>query len=543
MNELGSSLARLGGADPAVLRRVPSTRGRFIQMGIVLLSTAVLAVVSMYFALNDALQLKAWEAIPFALGWGFIILNLDRLLIQHMEARSTIGRTLLMVAPRIVMAALLGIVISTPLVLRVFADDIRARMVEVNTQQAAKFGTDLNKTAQAVELTKVRQQIAADKNILEGNVPGVQTPDLEATQSRLKDAEATYQHRAQAAAVIYERMQCELYGSTCRDASGRNGDGPLYQALKQEYVDAVAQRDQAAQERARAQQAVNEALANANRQNQAALTDAQSRAKAELPSLQTKAQELQKLTDNQMNEGSRNIADGVGLLSQVRALHNLSTRSWTAGISHGAVALLFFMVELLPITVKTMTLFGPKSLYDRIRELEEAGQLDGARVRRNDERRQLEAETKKRREVEDDMRRREQELGIRANGHVADQMGSILDVALQKWKQDVDRTLAQARPSGHPQGTTGTAGTSGPGGATTSTTASPSAAAETPPCHVSANAASTSTAAPMSGTRVSSPNTPSNLSTCASGSEGPAADPPAQTAVHRNHNLPDRGKL
>jgi hypothetical protein len=49
-------LARLGGVDLDVLRRAPSARSRFVQMALVLLTTAGVAVVSMSFALHDGVR-------------------------------------------------------------------------------------------------------------------------------------------------------------------------------------------------------------------------------------------------------------------------------------------------------------------------------------------------------------------------------------------------------------------------------------------------------------------------------------------------------
>src|SRR5262249_32623815 len=106
---LGTLLARLGGADAKLLSKVTSAQGRFTQRGLVLLSTARLAVVSMSFALVDGLKASWWVAVPMGLVWGFIILNLDRLLIQNMRPSTDLWRTIAMVVPRLAIAALLGV--------------------------------------------------------------------------------------------------------------------------------------------------------------------------------------------------------------------------------------------------------------------------------------------------------------------------------------------------------------------------------------------------------------------------------------------------
>ena len=47
------ALAWLGGANLAILGRAPTTRGKFVQMGLVLLTTASIAGVSMTFFIHQ----------------------------------------------------------------------------------------------------------------------------------------------------------------------------------------------------------------------------------------------------------------------------------------------------------------------------------------------------------------------------------------------------------------------------------------------------------------------------------------------------------
>ena len=53
---ISDSLAWLGGADKDTLAVVPQERMRFIQMALVLLTTASIAMVSMMFAMNDGVK-------------------------------------------------------------------------------------------------------------------------------------------------------------------------------------------------------------------------------------------------------------------------------------------------------------------------------------------------------------------------------------------------------------------------------------------------------------------------------------------------------
>lgn len=213
---LGDRLAQLGGGEPGILPEVPSARSKFIQMGLVLLSTAGLAVVSMAFALTDGLKVQWWFAIPLGIGWGFIILNLDRMLILNMRSGNSMWRTAGMILPRIGMAALLGIVISTPIVLRVFADEIATNVTVVNAQAANSLGQTRAKSPTATALKGVEAKISTDEGILAGTVPGLTTANVTAANGQLATAQSNLADKRQVATDAYDKMTCELDGSNCQ---------------------------------------------------------------------------------------------------------------------------------------------------------------------------------------------------------------------------------------------------------------------------------------------------------------------------------------
>src|SRR5919112_1571338 len=108
---IGDSLAALAGARPDILETAPGARARFVALGGVLLSTGGLAVLSAAFAVHMALG--AWwpVALLLGVGWGFVIVNLDRMLLVGMAHDSSLKRNLLMAVPRVGLALVLGIVI------------------------------------------------------------------------------------------------------------------------------------------------------------------------------------------------------------------------------------------------------------------------------------------------------------------------------------------------------------------------------------------------------------------------------------------------
>jgi hypothetical protein len=452
LTSLGSPLARLGGANPDVLAQVTSAKSRFIQMGLVLLSTAGLAVVSMSFALIDGLGMNRALAILGGLVWGFVILNLDRVLIQNIRAASSIWRTAAMVLPRLVIAGLLGIVIATPLVLRTFASEIQAEMDKENAQHINEVGQIRRDSPDAKRLADVIQRISADQAVLAGQMPPATSPNVTAARDNLGAAQKNLAAKRAAAQDAYDQMICELDGNRCHGASGKHGPGPRYQALRRLYGIAATDEADAQKAVANAQQALDDANKAAAATNSGALAQAQDRARAELPGLTAERDRLQSELSNLNTTDLRRQSKDTGLLARIQALNRLGHDNSSAFWAHWAVAGLLFMIELLPVLVKLLATAGPPTVYDRVSELQDDSAYDAATQQRNIYRRQIEEDSKKRRAIEDDMRKREVRLGIKANAHVASKMEEILDAALEQWNDEVARTLHKATNAAHNAG-------------------------------------------------------------------------------------------
>jgi hypothetical protein len=445
---IGTRLAQLGGADPRLLPKVPSAKGKFIQMGLVLLSTALLAVLSMSFALVDALKAPWYAAVPLGLGWGFVILNLDRLLIQNLSPSGHFWRTVLMILPRLAVAALLGLVIATPLVIRVFQTEIVANMNEENAKAANQLGTTRAASPESKRLAEVNAKITTDEGIMAGNVPGLTSPNVQTASAALKDAETALVAKRKAAQDAYDQMICERDGVRCHGGSGKKGEGERFDSLQRLYNIAAADLGTAQQARDTAQKAVEAANSAAVQSNQQGLATAQQRAKGELPGLYAERQRLQQKVSTLSAADSTVTTANTGMLARIEALHRIGAANSSAKWAHYAVAGLLFMIELLPVLVKLLTSVGPPSLYDRISELDDNSTIDEATRRRHEDRRRIERESKKQREIEEDMQAREKRLGVRGNAHVEKEMEQILDAALVEWSTRVQRTLQRGPTNG-----------------------------------------------------------------------------------------------
>src|SRR4051794_39046660 len=143
---IGNALAVLAGARADVLEVAPGARQRFVALGGVLLSTGGLAVLSAAFAVHMAVGVIWPLAIAIGLFWGGVIVNLDRMLLVGMAHDASPKRNLLLAVPRVGLALVLGVVISTPLVLQVF-HEIDTEIVALQAEQSDAYKKSLDSDA------------------------------------------------------------------------------------------------------------------------------------------------------------------------------------------------------------------------------------------------------------------------------------------------------------------------------------------------------------------------------------------------------------
>lgn len=449
MHEVGTLLARLGGADVGVLNQAPKEKSRYVAMAIVLLSTAFLAVLSMSFAMMDGLHVHGVGAVLVGLAWGGVILNLDRLLILSLKPRAGKWRLLLMIAPRIVMAALLGLVIATPLTLRIFQPEINEQMAADNIARAEQGTGLLNNGTQQEQLTKLNTQIQQYENVLAGNVT-YSSPNLEQAQKELTQAQTDKQAKETAYEQAYDAWRCELDGDRCSGASGKHGDGPRAKSLKVQVDLAQADLTAATSLVDQKQQKLN-AQQEANKQDSdAKLAAAQAEANRVLPDLRKQRDALQQTIAQQRGTVDSTAASDNGLLARLVALDHLGKSDGWARLAHLLVAGLFFMIELLPVAVKSLTILGPQTLYDQVNDLDDKRVLEDAAQNRGLVRRRRKRSEDKAIELDEDMYERELALGRKANERVAGIMETILDDALNTWSRQVARQLHEQSQQNQP---------------------------------------------------------------------------------------------
>lgn len=130
------------GVNREVLSQCPTEWAKYAGMGGTIFSTACMAALSGGYAISYVFD-NTIVAILFGLFWGFVIIfNLDRLIVNTMysDGEVTISWPEFKSGlPRIIMAIFLGIVISTPLELKIYEKSIESEIEELKEKELNEY--------------------------------------------------------------------------------------------------------------------------------------------------------------------------------------------------------------------------------------------------------------------------------------------------------------------------------------------------------------------------------------------------------------------
>lgn len=130
------------GVNKDVLRQCPTEWAKYAGMGGTIFSTACMAALSGGYAISYVFD-NTIVSVLFGLFWGFVIIfNLDRLIVNTMysDGEVTISwKEFFSGLPRIIMALFLGIVISTPLELKIYEKSIESEIDKLKEKELNEY--------------------------------------------------------------------------------------------------------------------------------------------------------------------------------------------------------------------------------------------------------------------------------------------------------------------------------------------------------------------------------------------------------------------
>ena len=202
MNRISRFLWFCSGAHLDTLEKHPTDHNKYFGIGATIFFTGLFAALSggyaMYFVFKGGDF--AWLfAIFFGLIWGLAIFNMDRYIVGSLDKNASSRKQLLQATPRILLAIMIGIVISRPLELRIFDKEIKEKLkVSYLNGQRSKIDT-LNK--------------AFDKKY---------TIEL----GKLNDLKVQRDSLAAAIKSDRQKLNYEIFGNKTTETSGVMGYGP-----------------------------------------------------------------------------------------------------------------------------------------------------------------------------------------------------------------------------------------------------------------------------------------------------------------------------
>jgi len=163
------------GAHTGTLKKYPVEHSKYVGIGATIFFTALFASLSggyaMYFVFNGS-PFAVGFAILFGMLWGLAIFNMDRYIVSSINKEGTTNQQILQASPRILLAIMIGIVISRPLELKIFDKEIREKLKSAYLKGQNRRIDTLQKTYNgkyAMELNK-KSDLKKEKDSLESDI-------------------------------------------------------------------------------------------------------------------------------------------------------------------------------------------------------------------------------------------------------------------------------------------------------------------------------------------------------------------------------------
>jgi hypothetical protein len=353
-------LRKLIGVDESLLGRVWEERPRYTGLGAIVLGTALMAAVSMFDALNEALG-PAWPVLILgALFWGTFICCIDRWLISSTHgARAARWRIFV---PRLALSLLFGVIIATPLVLTIFGSEVVTRAASDQQNALTSYESQLKACNPLPDPTTGKVPAAPSGCV--GHTLPVSDPATGLTQALGQEIQQRAQLTQQVSSANATIAQ---YDTTIRDEcngvsgpglSGVPGIGPNCERDRQQEEAFEQQNDVAKWQ----QQLTN---LNAKILQQTASVGTQT---------QGYSNDITKAINAKVTARA-NSQGRIGLLDRINALGELFTANVAIAAATVLLGLFVLMVDCLPVLSKMMsgTTNYDRLVEDRLRSAEAIG--------------------------------------------------------------------------------------------------------------------------------------------------------------------------
>ena len=398
------------GVNRKILRQCPSDYAKYAGTGGTILFTAIMAAISGGYAISFVFQeAPIYVPVSFGLIWGLMIFNLDRFMVNTMysDGKHTISKAEFFGGlPRLILAIFLGIVISTPLEIRIFQDKIKSQLII----DQGKVGDEVR---QAHDLLYQRRKDIEDQVSTRNNqLTDLRAGRLDGVSGRVADKEKELRE-----------AEDRLYRETNGDGvTKKKGYGPAAKQLESQVNRLKGELTN---------------LRNEEKQNNA---NNQSYIKQRTKSVQNEIEEYNrrlKEVDEKIAEIEKEGAEGqkalTGFCAQINALNEIaSLDNFSLFLARLFITLLFIAIEVIPTLFKMMV---SASAYDDmlLAEKHRIKALSDKRIKEVDDYVQNELA------ISTEKNKARLEAELKANEDIlrklATAQSELIEVAIEEWRK------------------------------------------------------------------------------------------------------------
>ena len=285
------------GINKKIIRKCDNEQSKYAGVGGTILFTGIMAAISgayaLFFIFNSVIA-----SVLFGLVWGCMIFNLDRYIVNSMYVDDSPFLNWMKIKaalPRFILAIFLGVVISTPLEMKIFSDKIDSQIIADNINRKTETKASSSDLTELSSLEEKQNKLISERTKL---------------SNELLQAEKELRTEAEGHAI-----------------SGIAGHGPIYEDKKR-YVEKCQ-----------------EELDNWNRINNHNLEILKTR----IDNISKTVIETEKQVDNTFDDG---------FIARYEAFSNLKSENKSSGLISLMITLLFITIEIIPTFFKLVMSHG-----------------------------------------------------------------------------------------------------------------------------------------------------------------------------------------
>lgn len=360
------------GAYMRILDETPSEHAKYVGIGATIFLTGCMAIISGTFAVYTLVP-NLFVAIPAGILWGALIFNLDRYIVSSIRKEGRFWHEFGMALPRLLLAVLISFVITKPIEVELFSNQIGSELFSYVTDLEQEAAAELDKKLGIDSLNREIARIDTMRMQYKEQRSGRPSSfDYEEISSEYQQAKERYDqllasHGPRIKANEAARVKLWNDHGTRRTVTGENGEETTKYVLPEAYrarnlslYRLVNELKAELTEAEKALAAVDEQRKGAREEFSASVEEELSLLsdhRAELVALRAQQEELRRAELPAALEKARNY--GVGFPAKIQALERLKEKDSAMWWMSNLIVALFMMLETSPVFVKLITKRGP----------------------------------------------------------------------------------------------------------------------------------------------------------------------------------------